>query len=409
MALPEGFGWGSGMSAVAADGPAPASDRWAFEGLGTESAQILRGGCGFGTGYAEDLALLAGRGLRQLRLTFDWARLEPVPGRPDAGAIEHQRAVLEAARTTGVEVWGCLHDGALPGWFSVDEHGFGDPRARRYFWARHAESVGEWFGDLVAGWVPVFEPSRWAAQGWLDGAASPGRHDDAEGFAEALEGAQLAAVEAALILRGGGRPVATAQWLVPAFAARLAPDAPPDPQAEAMASVVDEALWRSWQRLLTEETLVVPGRSPVAVPGARGAFDLIGFTYRHAVAVRADGALLPYPQAIAAGPDGQVPWAEGCALVLHRLAEALPDRELLVAGVGLTTGEEGRREAFLRDVLAASEEAVAGGMALRGLWWTTPIDPSPGPVGPGLFDHDRVARPAADLLAAVAAGEPVPS
>ena len=62
------------------------------------------------------------------------------------------------AREADIAVWACLHDGALPGWFSVDEHGFGDARSRGYFWSRHVELVGEAFGDLVHGWVPVFEP-----------------------------------------------------------------------------------------------------------------------------------------------------------------------------------------------------------------------------------------------------------
>jgi beta-glucosidase len=397
MAMPEGFGWGCGASAEAVEGPSPASDRLAFDpgAVRAESAQILRPAT-----IADDLRLLAEQGLGQLRWTVDWSRLEPEPGRPDPAAVEHQRAVLTAARDAGLDVWACLHDGSLPGWFSVDEHGFGDARARRYFWARHVESVGEHLGDLVAGWIPVFEPSRWALRGWVTGSASPGRRDDARGFAEALEGAQLAAVEAALRLRGGGRPVASAQWLVPVFAARLDPDAPPDPQAEAMASVVDEALWGSWRRLLAEQTLVCGLRPPVEVPGAREAFDVLGFTYRHAVAVRADGALLPYPQALATGPDGQVPWAEGFGLVLHRLAEAFPDRDLLAAGVGLTTGDEGRREDFVRDLVGIADDAANGGMRLRGLWWNTPIDPAPGLVGPGLFDHERAPRPAAALLGA---------
>ena len=81
----------------------------------------------------------------------------------------------------------CLHDGSLPGWFAHDERGFPDQRSRRYFWARHVERVGEAFGGRVHGWVPTFEPTRWASRGWLDGDRPPGQRDDARGFAAAVE------------------------------------------------------------------------------------------------------------------------------------------------------------------------------------------------------------------------------
>ncbi len=408
MTFPEGFWFGAGSSSSAAEGTAPASELgvWETDGRRRPSGE----GAGFAAGHADDLAMFAGHGLRHLRVTLEWARIEPVPGQRDAQVIEHYRLVLQAARDAGVAVWGCLHDGTLPGWFSHDERGFPDARSRGYHWARHVEAIGELFGDLVHGWVPIYEPTRYATRGWLDGARPPGRTDDAEAFAAVVEATLLASVEAALRLRQDGQPVATAQWLVPVFPARADPDAPVTPDAEAMTTVVDQTLWRSWQRMIDEESLIVPGRPPVPVPGAREAFDVLGFTYRHALAVRGDGALLPYPQTLATGPDGQVPWAEGLGIVLHRLAEMFPNRPLLVAGVGMTTADEEARERFTRDVLATAEEAVAGGIPLRGLWWEQPVDPrGDGRPGPGLFAHDRAARPAADLLAAVALGGPVPS
>jgi beta-glucosidase len=396
MSGPEGFAWGTGWSAVDADGPAPASDVAAWRG---PSAPGTGEGAGFATHHRNQLAALAGSGLRSLRLTLDWARIEPANGTFDTAALVHVDTVLDAAAELGVDVWACLHDGSLPGWFAHDERGFGDARTRRYLWPRHVDRMAERFGDRVAGWVPVYEPSRWAVLGWLDGAGPPGRRDDAEGFARHLEAAHLATVEAALRLRGGGRPVASAQWLVPVFPARLDPRGPLPAESEAAAAIVDEALRGCWLRMLAEDTLVVPNRSPVEVPGAREAFDLIGFTYRHAVAVRGDGALLPYPQQLPVAADGQVPWVEGLALTIHRLADvvadALPDRPLLLAGFGLTTTDEGRREDYLRDALGVIDDAVAGGIDLRGAWWTPPFG-GPG----GLFDPDGSPRPAADLLRA---------
>lgn len=405
MTFPEGFWFGAGASSSATEGTAPASDLAAWEHDGRRRPT---GPSGAPDVVAGDLARLAEVGCATVRLTLEWARLEPTEGRRDTEAVEAARLALTTARDAGLDVWACLHDGTLPGWFAHDEHGYADRRARGYHWARHVEFVGETFGDLVAGWVPVFEPGRWALRGWVTGSRPPGRGDDAPGFAEALEGAHLASVEAALRLREGGRPVASAQWLVPLFPARPDPDSPAPAEAQAMVELVDDALWGSWRRMLTEETLSIGHRPPVAVPGAREAFDVLGVTYRHAAAVRGDGQLLAYPQTLAPGPDGQVPWSEGLGLSLHHTAESLPGRPLLVAGYGLTTGDEDRREQHLRDGLAAAAEAVDGGIDLRGFWWDTPIDPVGGTVGPGLFDHDRAPRPAAALFASVARGGPVP-
>lgn len=308
-----------------------------------------------------------------VRLTFDWSRLEPETGRRDGAVVEHLREVLGAAHRSGLAVWAALHERALPGWFSVDEHGLADERARRYYWARHVEQVGESLGDLVDGWIPMVEPSRWALQGWLSGAGAPGHVDDAEGFSGALEGALLGSVEAAVRLQGSGRPVATGQWVVPAFPGRVTPDVPPSPEAEAMTTVVDEALFGCWRRLLAEETLVVPGRSPIAVPGARTAFDLIGFTYRHAVAVRGDGALLPYPQQLPVRADGQVTWAEGLGLALHHVADTFGDRPLLLAGYGVAADDPAFDE-FEHESRLIVQGAIDDGIDLRGAWWEPAID-----------------------------------
>lgn len=414
MTFDQDFSWGAAIPATTAWGAAPASDLAAWSGrLANPGAGSHLGG-GSGADSAEVFALLAGLGIRHLRLTLDWARIEPTNGRQDVEAVEGLRLELAAAHEAGMAVWGCLHDGPLPGWFAHDERGFGDARSRGYFWARHVEFVGEAFGDLVHGWVPVAEPARWAQRGWLTGERPPGRVDDAEAFAAALEAVHLASVDAALRLRGGGQPVASAEWLVPLFPARPGPDAPPTPDAEAMTSVADEALWGCWRRMIDEEALVVPGRPPVEVPGAREAFDLIGFTYRHSSAVRGDGALLPYPQALPRGPEGQVPWAEGLAIALHRVAEELPGRALLAGGVGIATADDEEQEHYLRDALAIAAGALDGGIDLRGLWWDSPVDPvvadgTNGAERGGLLEGAGTARPAARLLASVVAGAPVPT
>ncbi|HRW38956.1 MAG: family 1 glycosylhydrolase [Acidimicrobiales bacterium] len=395
MAFPEGFDWGAAIPSTDGRAPSTASDL----GDAIDRGAVAGPGLGWPAAAADDVAVIADLGIGSVRLTFDWARLEPAPGRVDDPAVEELGLVVDAAREAGLAVWGCLHDGPLPGWFAVDEHGFGDPRARRYHWPRFVELAGEAFGDRVAGWVPVAEPNRWAQRGWIDGARPPFGRDDAEGFAEALEGILLATVDAALRLRGAGKPVASCHWYVPVAPARLEADLPPTPEAEVWAARIDEVHRGCWERLLREGTLVVPNRSPIEVPAAREAFDLLGLSYRHGWAVRGDGALLPYPQRTELGPDGTVAWPEGFGVALHGLAESFPDRPL-VAEIG-AMGDAVRAGDALREVLAIAGDAARGGMDLRGLRWRRPIDPRPR-AGVGLVDHARALAPAGTVLRAEA-------
>ena len=96
MRWPEGFMWGTGASSTQCEGAAPASDWWDWERAG--HAPLSGDGNGFATRHAEDFALLAGLGLTHHRLSIEWARVEPEPGRRDPAVVEHYREVLQAAR-----------------------------------------------------------------------------------------------------------------------------------------------------------------------------------------------------------------------------------------------------------------------------------------------------------------------
>ena len=134
---------------------------------------------------------------------MEWARIEPSEGRRDEAAVEHYREVLEAAVSAGVAPWLCLHHFSLPGWFTeLGEGAFRDDRARSYHWARHVAFCAEHFGDLVAGWQPINEPSVYASGAYLTGEMPPGVRDPHR-FAEGLRGMVLAWRDAWRELRGG--------------------------------------------------------------------------------------------------------------------------------------------------------------------------------------------------------------
>lgn len=371
--------WGTGASSTQTEGAAPSSDwmRWEDEGRVPRSGD----GNGFATRCAEDFALYAEHGLTHHRLSLEWARLEPVQGQHDAAEVDRYRAMLQAARDAGVSVWVCLHHFTLPGWFADDLGGFRDDRQGRLVWSRHVDWVAETFGDLVAGWKPINEPAWYALGSHLLGQLPPGRRDRGDA-ARVLDTIQRAGVDAARLLRSPATPVASVHNLSPVFRVE------DTPEALAAATRVEERLWDSW-----------------ASDDHLDAYDLLGFSYYAATGVAADGSLTTWPQGRRGGPMGYVPWAEGLAHVLHRLAEAHPGRPLLVCEAGVGTDDEAERSAYVEDVIGVVRDALGSGIDVRGLFWWTGVDNYEWHQGYdvqfGLFDRDRNPKPAAALATSV--------
>ncbi len=110
-------------------------------------------GNGFYRRWPDDLALLQDIGITDLRITLDWARLQPKPGTLDGDWSERFTQILQAAGAIDLRTWITLHDGSVPRWFD-NEGGFDDVDALARWWPRWVEQAAETFGDLAQGWIP---------------------------------------------------------------------------------------------------------------------------------------------------------------------------------------------------------------------------------------------------------------
>ena len=189
--------WGTASSALQCEGAAPTSDWAGWERAGQVPASA--DGNGFRTTADDDIALLAQHGVGAHRLTIEWARLEPRAGAWEETEVDRYDRALRTMRAHGVEPWVTLHHLTLPGWFSEDERGFRDDRMAKRVWPAHVDRVAETFGDLVAGWIPIDQPSAYAALRWID-------EDDR---ATGLRNLRAANREAARLLGSGPAPVIT--------------------------------------------------------------------------------------------------------------------------------------------------------------------------------------------------------
>ena len=383
--------WGTGSSSTQCEGAAPASDWYDWERAG--HAPVSGSGSGFAERYAGDFAIMAGLGLRHHRLSLEWARIEPEPGVHDEQAVVHYRNVLAAARDAGIVPWACLHHFTLPRWFAASG-GFLVEQNRTGAWARHVDYVAETFGDLVGGWQPVNETNYYALAAYRGGGWPPGHHDLAE-WALAGESIQLATAEAAVRLKQTGAPVASIFGLSTVFAV--------DGQPSTLGSIdrYYDVNWNAGLGLFRDGVLRLPGREPVAREDLAGSFDLIGFSYYCAHGVR-DGRFVPYPTDAPRSPLGYGIWADGLGLVLDRLHQELPGVPLLVGEYGIGTDDDTVRAAYLEQGLRITNDAIARGIDIRGLFHWTAIDNYEWlhgyDVSFGIVERSRTIRPSALVL-----------
>lgn len=391
--------WGVALTAAGGEGLAPAADwsRVVDEGRLPPASD----GAGFGVDFATDLELLALHGVRSLRWTIDWSRLEPRPGRWDVDAVDHVTEVLRAARRAGIGVWAVLHDGPAPGWFTDDERGFLDADGLRRTWPRHVDRVAETFGDLVDAWVPILDPFTRAREGHLTGTRPPGRRDEHD-FLQALRALHHASFEAWRLLSSGTPPVACCIDTCPVEPGTTSRE--PDERDAARDRVVaaDRLRVGPWLRALRDGVLSVPGLGEIELDGLAGAYDLVGLTYRGARTLFADGSDAPYPLDAPVAADGRAPWTEGLGVVLRRLDDELPGRRLAVLGTGLVAAEDDWRTEVLSASVLETQRAAADGVRVEHAFWEGAVDgwtPECGLAVPdGLVDRDRHPRPSLGAL-----------
>ena len=118
--------------------------------------------------WPDDLAELHEAGVTDLRVTLDWAQLQPRPTGLDDEWAERYEQLLAGAEAIDLRVWATLDDGSIPRWFDNDG-GFDDDETFTTWWPRWVERIADRFGDSATGWVPFAEiPHGAPTQPWRD-------------------------------------------------------------------------------------------------------------------------------------------------------------------------------------------------------------------------------------------------
>ncbi len=381
------------QSSVQAEGAGAASDWFAWERereLGPSSD-----GNGFGTDFADDFALFASLGHTHVRLTIEWARIEPAGGKLDRDEIDRYHDMLTAARHAGLDPIVTLVSTSLPGWFHDDEGGFLDAKNRRTRWVTHVERCAETFEGLAAAWVGIDDPIGWAVRGYGLGSRPPGRNDPEKAI-DAVVAALDADRLAATVLRAGTAPVISSFGLPTIF--------PVGPDAGASARFWDDLFWQSWIGAVGDGEVLVPHRRPRKNQDYVGMYDIVGFIHMPPLGVDREGTCRPYPGGGQPDATGFVPTPPELGETLRRLDEELPNQPLLVTGLGVTTDDDDFRDAILDDMSQEIASAIGDGVALKGWLHDTGVDGYEWAGGftrrRGIIDRDRNPKPSARRVAA---------
>jgi beta-glucosidase/6-phospho-beta-glucosidase/beta-galactosidase len=122
--------------------------------------------------YENVLDFVPGLGFDGIRLSVEWARIEPRAGEIEAVALSRYLDVVRYARSLGLDVTVALIDAVWPAW--LGQEAWLLPWTVPYVLA-HARRVSEYFGDHITGVLAFAQPQELVATGYLSASAPPWR------------------------------------------------------------------------------------------------------------------------------------------------------------------------------------------------------------------------------------------
>jgi beta-glucosidase len=405
------FLWGAATSSHQVEGDNRNNDWWLWE---RERPRRIRDERGSGeaaqwwVGGAEmDLATAVDLGHGAHRLSLEWSRLEPAPGRFDAKAFARYGDILHHARRLGLTLYVTLNHFTLPQW--VGPTGWlerGLPEA----FARYAVRAVDAFAPLVDVWATLNEPTVLAWKAYARRDWPPARGSPREA-AIALK-QQLLAHAAAYHAIAARKPKVNVGIVL--SLPRIDPD---DPRSPFDQQAANAHRWLAnggvLHALKTGICRPPVGLWPSFHPELRGTLGHLGINYygrylvrfSHRHPLRLFGRHVQEPSIRTDTSD----WGQPSAAGLVRQLRELPPFgvPLYVTENGVFDPDDSQRPQFIHDHAAAVVRARAEGINLAGYFhwslidnfewaqgWTTPF---------GLISLDpktqtRKVRPSARVL-----------
>jgi len=289
--FPKGFLWGSATAAHQVEGNCTNNQWWAWEqeGLRVRPPKgFIRDGtvsgiaCDYWSRFDDDHRLARELGQQALRISIEWSRIEPEPGRFDPAAMDHYKQMIDSMRAHGLEPTVTLHHFTNPVW-AERQGGWESPEMPGWL-ARFAAHAVRELSDRVRLWWTINEPMIPTALGYVKGVHPPCVRDLARARIVARHMLRAHGLTYRAIHEAARRPIAAG----PVFA--MSYFEPLDPQSEAdrnEAAASDFFMNEYFIRGLREGIIAPPVGDGEEVPGLRDSYDHVGINYYMRVLCRA--------------------------------------------------------------------------------------------------------------------------
>ena len=340
--------------------------------------------------YRSDIALVAGGGFRNYRLSISWPRIMPAgTGAVNARGLDFYDRVVDQCLQRGVTPWICLYHWDLPQ--ALQERGGWLDRRIGHWFAEYATAVSRRLGDRVKHWAMINEAAVHAVIGHGFGAHAPGLRGRAS-YAAAMHHQNLAQGLAIAALRAerGDYRLGTVMCLEPIRSAT-----PRD--RDVAAARYFEAIWKgasidpllkgTYPELLAEEFApLIRGDDMAAI---RQPIDFLGMNYYSELHIQSDERS-PLGVTFGPPPPGSVLTAMGWPIEpqgLYRQLIELRDHygnpPIYIAENGAAFADQvdadGQvhdpgRVGYFRVHLRAALQAMRQGAALRGFFIWSLLD-----------------------------------
>jgi beta-glucosidase len=348
-----GFLWGAACSSYQTEGGNRWSDWWQWE----DSGKKIKGGtpsgnaCDFWNRYESFFDMAAQAGMNALRISLEWARINPKQDEWSEEALTHYRAMIRAMRQRGLEPIVTLWHFTLPQWLT-EQGGWLNPNAVHYF-QQYVQRVKDTLGTEVQWWLTLNEPSVYLYKGFLEGTWPPER-----------KGALGQAMRIRHILMQAHRSayrILKTQTNRVGITANLSWDTVASP-------------WNLLSRLLA--WLPPRGNDWSFLAAVRNECDFIGLNYYFHNTVRFN-ILHPFASVVSSNPDpnrnSDMGWEiapEGLYRVIQRLRRQF-HKPIFITENGIADAADQKRAAFIQDHVQWMKKAQAEGIPILGyLYWS---------------------------------------
>jgi beta-glucosidase len=377
-AFPDDFLWGAATSSHQVEGACQGSDWYDWEQRSGAIHDGTRSGdaAGWWTGHAEeDLRRAAAMGHTAHRLSVEWSRIEPAPGRFDEAVLGRYAALLDVAQGLGLRTMVTLHHFSLPRW-AATAGGWLDPGMPARL-AAFSERCARAFGARVDLWATINEPNVQGLMGYGAGLWPPGHAR-----------LDLALRAMASLLRGHAAAYAAVHRVLPTARVGVVlnlpcidPDRPAHPLDRTITAAQDWVFNGAWLWALRHGRIPPPlSVDPRPVAGLAGSYDWLGVNYYGRMAVRFD------PRAASRGfgrhvqepsvRNGTADWGQihpaGLAAQLRRAAGL--GAPVYVTENGICDPDDRLRPRFLVDHVRAVRQVLAEGIDVRGYFHWSLVD-----------------------------------